>query len=203
MTDAPDAPDAISGDDPVAEEFFSEPRLRVGEHEDEATDPRGEAARIAIERAFIRARRARLARYVVGATCAAIVVCAAAVAMTMMREAPLAAASPAPSSPSASSAPSSAHLASAAPPWMPPPEVALQARQALASARDALGREDHEAAITAAARSIALDPSAGSAWLTLGDAYDRAGRPDEARKAYRTCLDEARSDADLCVAHLR
>lgn len=198
MTDAPDAPDAISGDDPVAEEFFSEPRLRVGDTVDEPTDPRGEAARAAIERAFIRARRARLARYVVGATCAAIVVCAAAVATTMMGEAPLATASPASSSPASSALP-----ASAAPPWMPPPEVALQARQALASARDALGRDDHEAAITAAARSIALDPSAGSAWLLLGDAYDRAGRPDEARKAYRTCLDEARTDADQCVAHLR
>jgi tetratricopeptide (TPR) repeat protein len=196
-----DAPDEISGDDPVAEEFFSEPRIRVDEPESEATDPRGEAARAAIERAFVRARRARLARYVVGATCAAIVVCAAAVARTMMGEAPLASASSAPSP--SSSAAAAAASAQTEPAWMPPPEVALQARQALASARDALGRDDHEAAITAAARSIALDPTAGSAWLLLGDAYDRAGRPEEARKAYRTCLDEARSDADQCVAHLR
>src|SRR5947209_2952606 len=69
-------------DDVVEEEFFSEPRIKCDDR-DERTDPRGEATRELVERAFVRARRARFARYVKGATCVAALICAAALVQTL------------------------------------------------------------------------------------------------------------------------
>jgi hypothetical protein len=66
--------------DSLEESFFSKPVVH-DEVDEPLTDARGAAARLAIEHAFVEARRARFARYVTAATLMAALICVAALAL--------------------------------------------------------------------------------------------------------------------------
>ena len=44
-------------------------------------------------------------------------------------------------------------------------------------------------AIELARRAAAADPTSAEAWLTLGAAYDAAGKRPQAHTAYQSCVD--------------
>ncbi len=172
------------------EAFFSEPYVA----DEVATDPRGEATRRAVREAFAAARRARFARLVSAATAVCAVVCVAAFGRSLV---------PGNDSHATVSSPSLAVAAQPPPAAVVPAELTAEATRQHATARAALERGDTDAAIDAAARSIAIDPSRAASWLLLGDAYERSGRPEDASKAFRQCIDSARVEAEGCVARLR
>lgn len=175
-----------SGEGALGESSFSQRDLS----DEPPTDARGSATRDAAFRAIAAARRARFGRYVKVATAVSALICVAAVARTVGSAA--APARPPAAPPVALPVASPADVAAAA-------SAAREKR----AAQDALERGEFDTAITAAARSIAYEPRDGATWLLLGDAYERGGRFTEAKKAYRACVDEARSDVDRCVGRLR
>jgi hypothetical protein len=80
-------------------------------------------------------------------------------------------------------------------------------KTALEEKRDAqrlLERAKWQDSIAAAERSVALDPSDGEAWLLLGAAYQSAGKPMDARRAFTSCLKEGKKGPiSECRAMLR
>jgi tetratricopeptide (TPR) repeat protein len=58
--------------------------------------------------------------------------------------------------------------------------------------------------VEAGERSVALDPTDGEAWLTLGAAYQSMGKGAEARRSYASCVAEGkRGPINECRAMLR
>ncbi|HLK35127.1 MAG TPA: hypothetical protein VKU41_00155 [Polyangiaceae bacterium] len=79
----------------------------------------------------------------------------------------------------------------------PDPGAKPEARAALEHGR--LG-----AAIEAGERSVAADPGDCEAWLILGAAYQQKGDWKDARRCYKSCVDEGvRGPKDECAAMLR
>ncbi len=59
-------------------------------------------------------------------------------------------------------------------------------------------------AVEAGERATVLDPADGEAWLILGAAYQEKGQLLDARRCYRTCVTQGRSDPrGECAAMLR
>jgi tetratricopeptide (TPR) repeat protein len=164
-------------------------------------------------------RRAQLARYVRGAVAFAAAVCLAALGKAMLgRNAPeaYAAGRSPPSTPVTTSA------AETAAPTVVSEAVTVQVVQAPAvsttpveadrqeashaktAARNALERGKIAEAIETGERLVALDPADSEAWLLLGAAYQEKGDMKNARRCYKSCVDEGKrgSKAD-CVAMLR
>jgi Flp pilus assembly protein TadD len=83
------------------------------------------------------------------------------------------------------------------------PDPAQAAKEKTAS-RIALERGRLGAAIEAGERSVALDPTDGEAWLILGAAYQTKGNAKDARRCYKTCIEQAkRGPRGECAAMLR
>jgi Flp pilus assembly protein TadD len=60
------------------------------------------------------------------------------------------------------------------------------------------------AAIEAGERSVQLDPTDGEAWLILGAAYQTKGDAKEARRCYKSCVEQGkRGPRNECAAMLR
>ncbi len=70
-----------------------------------------------------------------------------------------------------------------------PAKTALQERN---DAQRLLERGNAKGAIEAGARSVALDPTDGEAWLLLGASYQQVGKNADARKAFQSCLKEGK-----------
>jgi hypothetical protein len=106
------------------------------------------------------------------------------------------------SAPSATTepAPSAAASASEETP-QPDPKEAAKAKNVT---RTALERGRFAAAIAAGERSVTLDPTDAEAWLLLGAAYQEKGDMKNARRCYKSCLDEGkRGNKGECAAMLR
>jgi Flp pilus assembly protein TadD len=79
-----------------------------------------------------------------------------------------------------------------------------QAAKEKTASRIALERGRLGAAIEAGERSVALDPTDGEAWLILGAAYQEKGNAKDARRCYKTCVEQAkRGPRRECAAMLR
>jgi Flp pilus assembly protein TadD len=59
-------------------------------------------------------------------------------------------------------------------------------------ARTLLERGKNADAIEAGAKSVALDPTDGEAWLILGAAYQEKGDMKNARRSYKACLEQGK-----------
>lgn len=82
---------------------------------------------------------------------------------------------------------------SAANPSPAPPASALPVKGAgkeREASRFALERGDLGAAVAAGERSVALDPADGEAWLVLGAAYQARGELAQAKRCYRSCVEQ-------------
>jgi hypothetical protein len=120
---------------------------------------------------------------------------ASAVASAAPEVASAAASSAASSQPAASA--SGAAAAESAP---DPKEAARLKRQA----QRALDRGAFGQAIEAGEKSVGLDPTDGEAWLLLGAAYQEKGDIKNARRCYKSCIDQGkRGDKSECAAMLR
>jgi hypothetical protein len=67
------------------------------------------------------------------------------------------------------------------------------AKQEKQAAQRALERRKLTDAIAAGERSVAFDPTDGEAWLILGAAYQEKGNMVEARRAYSSCVKDAKT----------
>jgi Flp pilus assembly protein TadD len=91
----------------------------------------------------------------------------------------------------------------AAPTPAPAPADDTAARET-AVAQSALERGRVGAAIEAGERAVALDAADGNAWLLLGAAYQQKGDMKNARRCYKSCVDQAtRGPRRECSAMLR
>lgn len=71
-------------------------------------------------------------------------------------------------------------------------------------ARQNLERGKLADAIEAGERSVGADPTDGEAWLILGAAYQEKGNMTEARRCYRSCVEQGkRGPKSECAAMLR
>ena len=72
----------------------------------------------------------------------------------------------------------------------PAPDAANEpvGREVILAAQAALERGKEEEAIALASRYTAANPTKAFGWLVLGAAYEQAGKRDEAREAYRSCV---------------
>ncbi len=118
--------------------------------------------------------------------------------------APLASAEPAAAlapSATAAPAPSSASASSEKAPADPP---SGDAKEEKAKARSSLERRKLAEAIEEGERSVAIDPTDGESWLILGAAYQEKGNLAEARRAYSSCVKEAKTGPrNECMKMLR
>jgi hypothetical protein len=71
----------------------------------------------------------------------------------------------------------------------PPAKTAQQEKRDMSSF---LERGAFGSAVAAGQRSVSLDPSDGEAWLLLGAAYQSSGRAGDAKRAYNSCLTQAK-----------
>jgi tetratricopeptide (TPR) repeat protein len=141
---------------------------------------------------------------------AEMVQAAAAVTLPRVEQAPAPEPPPAPtthgvasSEPALAPAASQAVASDAAAGEQPAPAPGEAAAE-MAIARVELERGRVAASIEAGERSVALDPSDGEAWLILGAAYQQKGNTADARRCYRTCVDQAtRGPKGECAAMLR
>lgn len=158
-------------------------------------------------------RRARFSRYVKWAVAGAAVLCVAAIGRTAVTSsrAPLATASKQAlvaeplAQPEAKAAPAAvlpqtvapseeAQNAAAEPAAAEQTEpVTGDAKEEKEKARKLLEQRKIADAIEAADRSVKLDSSDGEAWLILGAAYQEKGNMVEARKAYASCVSDAKT----------
>jgi hypothetical protein len=121
-------------------------------------------------------------------------------APSALETAPGASAAP-PSAPSDQAPAAPATATQAEQPSEPDP---VQAGKEKTASRIALERGRLAAAIEAGERSVALDPTDGEAWLILGAAYQEKGNAKDARRCYKTCLEQAkRGPRGECAAMLR
>jgi hypothetical protein len=173
----------------------------------------------------VRARRAKLTRYVQWTVGALVVMCVvalgkmvaargpqrvaahavppAAVAVTdrYAGAAPVAAEAPAAAAPSQTE-PSPVVAEPVAP--APPATDAKAAADEKKDARIALERGAFAKAIAAGERSVALDAKDGEAWLILGAAYQSLGKALDARRSFVACTKEGtRGPIGECRAMLR
>ena len=89
--------------------------------------------------------------------------------------------------------PQASSSATAPVPSQAPPAAALPAQGAAKereASRFALERGDLGGAVAAGERSVALDPTDGEAWLVLGAAYQARGEFAQARRCYRSCVEQ-------------
>jgi hypothetical protein len=99
----------------------------------------------------------------------------------------------------ASSAPSASSAAGGE--AAPDPKEAAKLK---GQAQRALDRGAFGQAIAAGEKSVGLDPTDGEAWLLLGAAYQEKGDTKNARRCYRSCIDQGkRGDKSECAAMLR
>jgi nicotinate-nucleotide--dimethylbenzimidazole phosphoribosyltransferase len=97
-----------------------------------------------------------------------------------------------------------AATAAAGQPEQPSEPDPAQAAKAKTASRIALERGRLGAAIEAGERAVALDATDGEAWLILGAAYQEKGNAKDARRCYKTCLEQAkRGPRAECAAMLR
>jgi Flp pilus assembly protein TadD len=179
----------------------------------------------------VRARRAKLTRYVQWTVGALVVVCVVALgklvasrgpqrlaghAVTEVTPPASARAAPAPEvavsppvRPVAAEPPTAANpsgvepVAEAAAP-APAAAEAKAAADEKKDARIALERGEFAKAIAAGERSVALDAKDGEAWLILGAAYQSIGRALDARRSFLACTKEGtRGPLGECRAMLR
>jgi Flp pilus assembly protein TadD len=81
---------------------------------------------------------------------------------------------------------------------------AEQAKKEKALCRVALERGRLTEAVEAGERAVALDPTDGEAWLILGAAYQSKGNSKDARRCYKSCVQEGkRGPRNECAAMLR
>jgi tetratricopeptide (TPR) repeat protein len=184
--------------------------------------------------AAVARRRAQLSRYVMAAVAAASALCLAALVKAAVAHSqagtvaasshvvaqldPLAAPSgtaataPAPAAPAAQTVADTAApgTTGAAAPSAPDPEQLSPAPDPKAAAREkassrrALESGKVRQAIEAGELSVALDPTDGEAWLILGAAYQQKGDAKQARRCYRSCLEQGqRGPKGECAAMLR
>ncbi len=71
----------------------------------------------------------------------------------------------------------------------PDPKEAAKAKRA---SQAALERGKLGDAIESGERAVALDPTDAEAWLILGAAYQEKGDWKEARRSFRSCLDQGK-----------
>jgi hypothetical protein len=90
--------------------------------------------------------------------------------------------------PPATPAPQPTPVVQAAPPPETPPAATPGTGNATRDAQKALDRGDTTRAIDYARKATSADPSNAEAWLTLGAAYEAAGRASLARGAYQSCV---------------
>jgi hypothetical protein len=115
--------------------------------------------------------------------------------------APSASAAAVASAPSATSDPAPSAAASAAEPPELDPKAAAKAKNA---SRSALEGGRLAAAIASGEKSVSLDPTDAEAWLLLGAAYQEKGDLKNARRCYKSCLEEGkRGNKSECAAMLR
>jgi cytochrome c-type biogenesis protein CcmH/NrfG len=102
-------------------------------------------------------------------------------------------------------APAETAAASAAPPADTKDEpVTGDAKEEKSKARSFLEKRKIADAIEAGERSVKLDPSDGESWLLLGAAYQEKGNMVEARRAYASCVKEAKTGPrNECAKMLR
>jgi len=222
------AVEADEGSFPPVAEFGLRGRDRGLEEMDDTDDPRALERQRALMSPAAKERRARFAKYVVGAMGVSLVLCVAAVVETSLPATPtepvasVAFAGPAPT-PLAHAAPLApvasplehaetpatpppvpvvanvvvepqpSSSANAAIPSQVPPASALPAQAAgkeREASRFALERGDLGSAVAAGERSVALDPTDGEAWLVLGAAYQARGELAQAKRCYRSCVEQ-------------
>jgi hypothetical protein len=89
----------------------------------------------------------------------------------------------------------------AAPEPAPTPKPSGGGGNPVRQAQQALDRGDVGRAIELAQKATQADPSSAEAWLTLGAAYEAAGKGGPARSAYRSCAAKGKGDrVDECRA---
>ncbi|HEY2516615.1 MAG TPA: response regulator [Polyangiaceae bacterium] len=85
----------------------------------------------------------------------------------------------------------------------PPPVAAKPTGNSIRDAQKALEGGDTNRAIELARQATGANPGSAEAWLTLGAAYEAAGRASSARGAYKSCVARGRGDrVDECRALL-
>lgn len=93
---------------------------------------------------------------------------------------------PAPSAAEAQAAPTTTDTAEAP---APDPKEAAKAKRA---SQAALERGKIAAAIEAGEQSVSLDPTDAEAWLILGAAYQEKGDQKNARRSFKSCLEQSK-----------
>ena len=70
-------------------------------------------------------------------------------------------------------------------PTLPTNDSVTAVAEAYARGNEALQRGEAEQAISAFQQAVKLDPKFGQAWQMLAMAFEKAGKPDKAREAYK------------------
>ena len=211
--------------DPEHEGFFDRGAAVASmPHDDPSLDAPPDAKLVLKMRPEVRARRAKLTRYVQGTVGLLVVVCVVALGKLVAAHGPERTVSTTPSPRGAGllgETPRPPGLAMAeienviaepppAPPAVPDTTPAAPVPDPKAAAdlktdaRIALERGAFARAVDAGERSVALDAQDGEAWLILGAAYQSLGKSAEARRSFVACTkDGTRGPLGECRAMLR